>query len=245
MSPDEVEFFRVGVVVERGLLGPADLAEVEMALERYRRDVLPYLPEEDYVLESDRESVRNFWRMHIHDAFFREFMKRPAFLERAARCVRGRPEPLGVETFYKPARVGSAVPYHQDNAYFCFAPPDVVTLWIALDHVTPQNGAVEYLLESHRELVPHRPSGVQGNSFALADAPPRGAYTVFQPSLAPGDALLHHSQIIHRSRANSSPRSRRSLVIVYRGAHTRKDPNLEAEYEKAVAAMRAARRSAG
>ncbi len=226
------DYDRRGVVLQRGLLDTGAVAELEAALDRYRREVLPRLPEDDYVLESDGESVRNFWRMDKHDPYFRRWMVQPSFLELAAELV-GEPEPLGVETFWKPARVGSVVPYHQDNAYFCRRPADVVTLWIALDRVTRENGAVEYLLGSHRELEPHRASGVRGNSFALANEPPANRFEVYQPELEPGDALLHHSQIIHRSHPNRSERARRSIVVVYRGRHTTVDPELQAAYDKA------------
>ncbi len=36
----------------------------------------------------------------------------------------GAPVLAGVATFQKAARIGSGVPYHQGNAYFCQAPPD-------------------------------------------------------------------------------------------------------------------------
>jgi ectoine hydroxylase-related dioxygenase (phytanoyl-CoA dioxygenase family) len=39
-------------------------------------------------------------------------------------------------------KVGSGVPYHQDIAYFCQPPPDMLTVWIAIDAVTEANGTV-------------------------------------------------------------------------------------------------------
>ena len=204
-----------------------------MQIEAYRRDVLPRLPADDFVLESDGVSVRNFWRMQEHAPYFRDLMQRDDFRDLAAALVGSEPESLGVETFYKPARVGSAVPDHQDNAYFCHTPPDVFTLWIAIDPVTKENGAVEYLLGSHNDLKKHHYSGVKGNSFRLADDVPTGQFDVVQPALEPGDALAHHCQIIHRSAPNESASARRSLIIVYRGEHTRIDSELLAAYQTA------------
>jgi len=233
------EYEEKGVALAPRLLTRKELVDLEAALESYRRDVLPRLPKEDFVLESDGVSVRNLWRMQLHDAWFRRLVERADFLELAAELVRGDPVPMSVEVFWKPARVGSAVPLHQDNAYFCRVPADVFTLWIAIDPVTPENGAVEYLSGSHLELLPHEASGVAGNSFAL-----RGdlrvdldAFDRYQPSLAPGDALLHHSQVIHRSLPNTSDHSRRALVIVYRGAHTEVDAKLESAYLAAQSSL--------
>ena len=53
--------------------------------------------------------------------------------------VHGEPVSMGVETFNKPAKVGSGVPPHQDNAYFCLTPPDALTIWIALDAATMES----------------------------------------------------------------------------------------------------------
>ena len=155
-------------------------------------------------------------------------------LDLVGPLVNGEPVLLGVETFNKPALVGSAVPPHQDNAYFCQTPADVLTVWIALDPATVENGAVEYLLGSHHQLRPHRPSGVKGNSFGLADLPPAQEFAHFLGEIGPGDALIHHSQTIHFSKPNRSEQSRLSLILVYRGAHTVTDPALKDAYVKAV-----------
>ena len=36
----------------------------------------------------------------------------------------------------KPPRHGSAKPYHQDSAYWAIDPPDLVSVWMALDDAT-------------------------------------------------------------------------------------------------------------
>jgi len=150
--------------------------------------------------------------------------------------LRGEPVNLGVETFNKPARIGSAVPPHQDNAYFCQSPPDVLTVWIAIDPVTEANGPVFYQRGSHREgVLPHKPSGVKGNSFGLAEK--------FEFSnalvglLEPGDALIHHCQTIHYSEPNRTEFPRCGFLMVYRAAHTQTDPEMKAAYDRARAVV--------
>jgi phytanoyl-CoA hydroxylase len=39
--------------------------------------------------------------------------------------------------------------YHRDSPYFMFDPPDVVTVWIALDDMTQDIGPIEYIRGSH------------------------------------------------------------------------------------------------
>jgi ectoine hydroxylase-related dioxygenase (phytanoyl-CoA dioxygenase family) len=230
------EYDRDGCVRVRGFLPPALFDEVRAALDRYLRDVVPTLPAGDRTLEADGTTVRNLWRMEVHDPYFRSLAERPEIRTLVSKLVHGEPVLMGVETFNKPARVGSGVPPHQDNAYFCQSPPDALTVWIALDAATLENGPIYYLKSSHRlGVLPHRPSGVAGNSMGLADMPPRAGdkSDEFCGTLQPGDAMIHHSQTIHWSAPNHTDRPRCGLLLVYRGAHTRSDPALKAAYDVA------------
>ncbi|PIX40631.1 MAG: hypothetical protein COZ56_14270 [Armatimonadetes bacterium CG_4_8_14_3_um_filter_58_9] len=51
---------------------------------------------------------------------------------------------------FKPARYGSAKPWHQDYAYWREADPVQISVWIAIDEATPENGCVQFIPESHR-----------------------------------------------------------------------------------------------
>lgn len=229
-------YHRDGVIRCRGLFSPAETAEIRAAFERYQSQLAAGLPDADYTLEHDRKTVRNYWRMNAHDPFFQSLAERPVLLDLVAPLVRGEPVLVGVESFNKPARVGSPVPPHQDNAYFCQRPPDVLSVWIALDPATEANGAVEYFLGSQHELLPHKPSGIKGNSFGLADQAVADHFPSFLGTVDAGDVLVHHCQTIHRSQPNRSEHPRLSLVIVYRAAHTRPDEDLQRAYQQALAA---------
>jgi ectoine hydroxylase-related dioxygenase (phytanoyl-CoA dioxygenase family) len=144
---------------------------------------------------------------------------------------------VGVETFNKPARIGSGVPYHQDNAYFCQTPPDMLTVWIAIDAVTEANGPVFFVKGSHKEgMQPTKPSGVRGNSIGMVDPSTVPLSEQFCGLLAPGDATIHQCETIHHSAPNTTDFSRLGLLLVYRGSHTQTDPKLKEAYAAAVAA---------
>lgn len=227
---------RDGVIRCRGLIDAVEVSEIRAAFDTYQSRAIATLPEADYTLEHDERSIRNFWRMQDHDPFFRSLAERSVLADVVAPLVNGEPVLVGVETFNKPARVGSPVPPHQDNAYFCQSPPDVLTVWIALDPATEDNGAVEYALGSQHKFLPHAPSGVKGNSFGLADESLVDQFPLFLGTVEPGDALIHHCQTIHRSQPNRSAHPRLSLVIVYRGSHTRHDETMQLAYREALAA---------
>jgi phytanoyl-CoA hydroxylase len=229
-----------GCVRVRAFFDAQALADVRRQLDRYSREIAPGLPAGDRTFEADGTAVRNLWRMELHDPFFAELPKRTEILELVRELVQGEPVLLGVETFNKPARVGSGVPPHQDNAYFCQSPPDALTIWIAIDAATEANGPIFYLKGSHRDGVhPHRASGVAGNSMGLAKMPAHEDGDVFRGTLEPGDALIHHCQTIHWSAANKTDHPRCGLLMVFRGAHTQHAPKLKEAYEAARTAAAA------
>src|SRR5439155_11205955 len=57
----------------------------------------------------------------------------------------------------KPARHGSAKPYHQDSAYWSIDPPALAWCWLALDEATEENGCMRVIRGSHRwGMLEHR-----------------------------------------------------------------------------------------
>lgn len=228
------DYERDGFVRIAAFLNAETLAALKLNIERYTREVLPGIPESDRVLEADGKAVRNLWRMEHHDAFFAEFARRPEIVATVSALLRSTPVLMGVETFNKPAKIGSGVPPHQDNAYFCQSPPEVLTVWIAVDPATAENGPIYYLQGSHKlGLRPHRPSGVAGNSMGLVEMPEVAEADKFCGTLASGDALIHHCETIHYSGRNQSDRPRCGFLLVFRSERAKPDPVRRAQYEAA------------
>lgn len=222
-----------------GLFASDQLAEIEDHLTTYFETVVPTLPQGDLVLEPARDGafkqIRNLWRMEQHSEFFSNLARTPELWKRMEILLNGEPIVSAVELFAKPARVGSKVPYHQDNAYFNLVPPDALTCWIALDDSTLENGCVHYLRGSHAPgLRPHVASGVQGNSQMLADSSAASQFEDVPGILPRGDAVLHHCCLWHRSEPNLSDRPRRGLLIVYRAAHCCVDPESARTYSETL-----------
>jgi ectoine hydroxylase-related dioxygenase (phytanoyl-CoA dioxygenase family) len=233
------DYERDGYLRIRGFLPPEVLAEVRGQLESYQREIAPGVPAADRTFEADGKTVRNLWRMEQHDPFFAKLAQRAEILELVGALLHGTPESKGVETFNKPAKVGSGVPPHQDNAYFCQSPADMLTVWIAMDAATVENGPIYYLRGSHKlGMLPHRASGVKGYSYGLAAMPAHEKSEEFCGTLEPGDALIHHSQTVHWSAPNKSDRARCGMLLVYRGTHTRDVPEMKMAYEAALAAVK-------
>jgi ectoine hydroxylase-related dioxygenase (phytanoyl-CoA dioxygenase family) len=225
-----------GVVRIREFLSPAEVISIRSEIDRFIREDLDAQPPEASTREADGKTVRNLWHLEKYCDYFQKMADRADIRKLVGELVRGEPVLLAVETFNKPARVGSGVPYHQDNAYFCLDPPDALTLWIAIDDVTVENGPVHFVEGSHANgMLPTKKSGVAGNSIGLAEPPAVPKNEQFCATLKAGDATLHHCQTIHHSDPNSTDYSRLGLLLVFRGKHATHTNRLLSSYQEAVA----------
>lgn len=242
MNPAELKaaYDRDGFVVIRGFLAPPQLAELQENLERYIREVVPRLPDSDAFYE-DRSRPETLKQMHRleQDAFFAEYLQRPLWRETAAALL-GEPArpPKGAEWFNKPPGTSHATPPHQDNYYFCLTPPQVLTMWLALDSVDEENGCLRYIPGSHRLGVrPHARTQTLGFSQGIADYGDADRAQEVVVCAEPGDVLIHHGHTIHRADANrSATRHRRSFGIVLQGESCARD---EAAFERYLQASKA------
>jgi ectoine hydroxylase-related dioxygenase (phytanoyl-CoA dioxygenase family) len=124
---------------------------------------------------------------------------------------------LQVEYFAKPPHGGTAAPPHQDHAFYHAHFPDelALSIWIALDDVDPDGGALEYGVGSPLALLPHVPSPALDFDLELACCPE----LAFEVAVVPrGGALVHHSYAVHRTATNRTSRPRRAVVFNYRGS---------------------------
>jgi len=119
---------------------------------------------------------------------------------------------------------GGELKWHQDYSYWPLGQPNAVTLWIALDDVTVENGAMQMAIGSH--LMGERLPMVFGTGAAyFHDRRPFAVKPVVQPNevgldvefmtMRAGEASLHHALTWHASGPNSTDFERRAAVVRY------------------------------
>ena len=112
--------------------------------------------------------------------------------------------------------------FHRDSPYFMFDPPDVVTVWFALDDMDPQLGPLEYVRGSHMwgdGRVGSAQQFFQSNvKSLLKSAAEREGLDVddldivSMAGLKAGGLSIHHGKIWHGSGKNcSASQPRRGL----------------------------------
>ncbi len=234
------DFDNDGFVAIRSFLPPSRLEELRAELDRYIREVVPGLPDADafYDDKNRRETLKQMQRIEMHDAFFERYLHDPLWTETAATLL-GEPvlRPTGFEWFNKPPGTNHATPPHQDNFYFCLTPPQVLTMWLALDDVDEDNGCLRYLKGSHkRGLRPHSRTATLGFSQGISDYSEQDRNAEVPVPARPGDVLIHLGNTIHRADSNRSLlRHRRSFGIVIQAKSCVRD---ESAFDKYLLASR-------
>jgi phytanoyl-CoA hydroxylase len=231
------DFDRDGFVIVRQFLSRDDWQKLSYQLDRYIREVVPSLPDSAafYIDRGRPETLKQMQHMN-GDPFFRDYTKHFAWVALARSLVGEEANADSPEWFNKPPGTNSPTPPHQDNYYFCLNPPNVLTIWLALDPVDEENGCLRYVAGSHLHGIrPHARTGVLGFSQGITDYGPDDAAREVAIHLQPGDAVVHHGNTIHRAEPNrSATRYRRGFAMVFKGVSCRRDEEAFSRYKVAL-----------
>ena len=236
-EPEKQYYDEHGFVIVRQMLGNEEFAELRENLDRYIRDVVPKLPDADafYQDRGRSETLKQLQRMGC-DPWFRDYARHPKWTALAQALVGESVTVDQPEWFNKPPGTNHVTPPHQDNYYFCHAPSNVVTIWLAMDPVDAENGCLRYVDGSHlKGFRKHAKSKILGFSQGITDYTPEDFTREIAVPLQPGDAVAHHGMTIHRADANlSATRHRRSFAMVFTGVSCQRDEAAFARYQAAA-----------
>jgi hypothetical protein len=116
--------------------------------------------------------------------------------------------------FLKPAGVGSAVGFHQDQALWRARLPGGCSFWLPLEPASSDNGGIVVCPGSHRGgLLVHQPDP----AHPWHDVVDTGAAGLIRHPLStdPGDLVVWDRYLVHGSDANTSGLSRQAMVLVF------------------------------
>jgi len=129
-------------------------------------------------------------------------------------------------TFVKAPNTGQRTSFHQDYSYFQIRGEKCCIVWIPLDNVTYENGAMEYVRGSHKWGKKYAPNLLVSQSV-FPDSPYEKTpdieaapedYDIVSFDVEPGDVIIHHVLTVHGSRGNQSAnKMRRAMSFRYCG----------------------------
>jgi len=105
--------------------------------------------------------------------------------------------------------------WHLDVPYWSFTTRDAISLWVALDDVTLENGCLFFMPGSHKETTFENP-GITPEIASIFNFYPdlKDWETVSVPMKA-GSCSFHHGMIVHGAQANMTPGYRRAMTCSY------------------------------
>jgi phytanoyl-CoA hydroxylase len=149
------------------------------------------------------------------DPLVLEFIRRDLFREICARHYGNHASVsiFRVMLMNKPAGKGTYLPWHQDAGDVWKLDRDpLVTLWVSLDPSTRMNGCLQVIPGSHRLGLLSKNGSTISPAHAQLYCPDEAIEYL---ELKPGEALLLHNWLLHRSDVNRTDTPRRALSVCY------------------------------
>ena len=148
---------------------------------------------------------------------FHDILWNPAFLMAAHQLLENKPVRFWHDQlFYKPAKHGGVVAWHQDYSYWTrTVAMQHLTCWTGLDDATTENGCLHYIPKSHKWGLLDAPA-LAGDMNGLMKYLTEAQKKEFKPvaiEMKKGYGTFHHPLLVHGSYENKSEMSRRAFVI--------------------------------
>lgn len=234
-TAEEVEAFdRDGVTIIRGAIGDDWIDRLHEAIER---DIASPGPNfHGYLSEAGKGRFHGNYDLWRTDGDFADFCRHSSLPHLAADLLQSdRVNLLYDQLFVKEPGTDSPTPWHNDQPYWPVTGWPVMSFWIALDPVTKESGAVEYVRGSHKWDRWFQPETFAKGGFQYEQNPDyepmidvegnRGAHDIVSWNMEPGDALAFHALVLHGSGGNSRrDRRRRGYAVRYTGEGVIFDP---------------------
>uniref|UniRef100_A0A224XLE9 Putative peroxisomal phytanoyl-coa hydroxylase n=1 Tax=Panstrongylus lignarius TaxID=156445 RepID=A0A224XLE9_9HEMI len=131
---------------------------------------------------------------------------------------------------YKNPRIGGEVVPHQDSTYLFTEPNTLIGLWFPLDDATLENGCLWFIPESHTSDVHRRYTrnkDPNAEELLVYDRPPvTYPESGFRSYPVPkGSCVVIHGNVVHKSEANKSLKSRHAYTYHIMDATSKYSPD--------------------
>ncbi len=225
LSPEQLlQFQQDGLVLLRALVGPSQCSLILDAAREEMKTMNGPIETEGEYNETDNRTLRRLRQVYDRRAEFREWM-RDASIRPMLKQVLGETPVLTLahhnSIMTKMPSESSETCWHQDNRYWDFENDNLVSVWLALDEESSENGVLSFIPGSHRlEFSEDR---FDEKSCFLKE-PGENAKLIaksVQFDLHPGDVVLFHCKTLHHAYANRTDKPKISFVYTVRGSENK------------------------
>ena len=120
----------------------------------------------------------------------------------------------------KMPHLSTATSWHQDRRYWRYDSDNLVSIWLALEDETSQNGVLEFIPGSHK--ICFSPDQFDEKEYFKKEGASNQALIEKKVStdLNKGDVVIFHSLLLHRANRNSTNEPKISFVYTVKGSKT-------------------------
>lgn len=231
LTPEQLKaYHRDGYIIVRGLFDSEEMSLLHRAAQEDREMDKRSVGRDD----GEGGSVRLTLWNHPGDSIYGMFARCRRTVEACEQILEGEVYHYHSKMILKDAKVGGAWAWHQDYGYWYengVLFPLLVSVSIAVDPATRENGCMQVLKGSHlMGRVTHSQTGEQAGADMERVREAEKRMEKVYCEMDSGDALFFHSNILHRSDQNKSDNSRWSLICCYNAA--RNDPYKESHHPR-------------
>lgn len=204
------QYRREGYVVAPDLITPEEASEWKEKLKQRLADegLLGNLP----------SGVR-VWMADKLDDYSRVQLQSPSMLHILQQLIGPDVEFLSFKAVFKNNKTDFRSPWHQDWAYWQGSPK--LSVWIALDDATPENGCLQIVPGSHQQVIEmQQVEDVRGFGRRITDEQVAGMPIETVP-VPRGGAIFFHDLLLHASCPNINGQDRWAVIPTYRDASQR------------------------
>ncbi|MEF8807919.1 phytanoyl-CoA dioxygenase family protein [Natronomonas sp.] len=190
--------------------------------EGFERQLEPRVERGELEVEEEGDAVRKFEGLGMveTDDVFREVANDDTIVSVAAQLLGENLKLLRSAAMFKPPEVGSEKGYHQDAAYYPIQPMDHLTVWIALDEATTENGCMNVVPGGHKDgLLGHE--AVEYDTDIVIAEKDYDAEDAVPIPMEPGSVLFTHCLVPHYTAPNTTENWRRALINSYMRSRSR------------------------
>jgi ectoine hydroxylase-related dioxygenase (phytanoyl-CoA dioxygenase family) len=224
LSQREIEDYQ-----EKGFVVVEDFLTGE-ELERWREVVDGAVAARKDLKLSNREGDSRNWRAgdSYYDQVFvqrinlwqdNEAMRQLMFDSRLGKMAADLAGVDGIRIWHDQALIkqpwANPTAWHLDNPYWSFHSRDAISIWVALDDATYQNGCLYFLPGTHK-VTTYDNVGIGQNMADIFKVYPQFAsIEAIAAPMKAGSCSFHNALIVHGAGANMTPGYRRAMTCAY------------------------------
>lgn len=236
------EIMERGVGVFRGMLPQVQINNLKKALERCKHSPEPGI---ELIYEKDLSTIRSIYSPHFQERAFYELMRLPQILDLAMRGCHG--SPVYVTQYVVNIKTNTQQnewEAHRDSTFRVrydgiLSDQSMMNIAVPLSECSSTSGCMEFIYGSHKDIINYDETKIDNQNHSTATD-----FTKYQDNedvnpqnrefipiyLKPGDVMVFHPHLIHKSGMNTLEKSRDLIVMAYNSVNNLPTKNLRPSF---------------